>query len=67
MHDFSIATLNNFGYKTHIAISYMSDFVDFCLWYHQLMESSSEISPPENMDSEDPLFILYTSVSTGNP
>ena len=36
-------------------------------WYHQLMESSSEISPPENMDSEDPLFILYTSGSTGKP
>ena len=35
-----IATLNNFGYKTHIAISYMSDFVDFCYWYQQLMAES---------------------------
>ena len=36
-------------------------------WYHELMESSSDISPPENMNSEDPLFILYTSGSTGKP
>ncbi|MBI5827077.1 MAG: acetate--CoA ligase, partial [Deltaproteobacteria bacterium] len=27
----------------------------------------SEVCPPEEMDSEDPLFILYTSGSTGKP
>ena len=28
---------------------------------------TSDISPPENMNSEDPLFVLYTSGSTGKP
>ena len=36
-------------------------------WYEKLMEKASEISPPENLNSEDPLFILYTSGSTGKP
>ena len=36
-------------------------------WYEELMEKASEISPPENLNSEDPLFILYTSGSTGKP
>ena len=38
-------------------------------WYHELM-ASPDISikcEPEIMDSEDPLLILYTSGSTGNP
>ena len=36
-------------------------------WYDKLMKNASDISPPENMNSEDPLFILYTSGSTGKP
>ena len=36
-------------------------------WYHELMKDTSDISPPENMNSEDPLFVLYTSGSTGKP
>jgi len=36
-------------------------------WYDELMKNASDISPPENMNSEDPLFILYTSGSTGKP
>ena len=36
-------------------------------WYEELMKNASDISPPENMNSEDPLFILYTSGSTGKP
>ncbi len=31
------------------------------------MEGESGECPPESMDSEDPLFLLYTSGSTGNP
>lgn len=36
-------------------------------WWHEVMEKASESSPPEWMESEDPLFILYTSGSTGKP
>jgi acetyl-CoA synthetase len=37
------------------------------LWYHDLMKNSSSTCPPEEMDSEDELYILYTSGSTGKP
>ncbi len=36
-------------------------------WWHDEMVSASDDCPPEQMDSEDPLFILYTSGSTGKP
>ncbi len=38
-------------------------------WYHYAMKSEDilDYCPPEEMDSEDPLFILYTSGSTGKP
>lgn len=37
------------------------------LWYHDAIADMSTDCPPEDMDSEDPLFILYTSGSTGKP
>ncbi len=37
------------------------------VWYHDLVEKASVDCSPEEMDSEDPLFILYTSGSTGKP
>ncbi|MFC1693287.1 acetate--CoA ligase [Candidatus Latescibacterota bacterium] len=37
------------------------------LWWHDLMSEASDSCEPEQMDSEDPLFILYTSGSTGKP
>jgi len=37
------------------------------VWYHELMDSASADCPPEEMNAEDPLFILYTSGSTGQP
>ena len=39
------------------------------LWWHEEMaaEDISNYCEPEEMDSEDPLFILYTSGSTGKP
>ena len=37
------------------------------LWFEEEMKSVSEHSEPESMDSEDPLFILYTSGTTGKP
>ncbi|MBF0471143.1 MAG: acetate--CoA ligase [Gammaproteobacteria bacterium] len=36
-------------------------------WYEDLMAAASDDCPPEMMDAEDPLFILYTSGSTGQP
>ena len=37
------------------------------LWWHKLMMEADDECLPEQMDSEDPLFILYTSGSTGKP
>jgi acetyl-CoA synthetase len=37
------------------------------LWYHRLMRSAPMWCEPEAMDSEDVLFILYTSGTTGKP
>jgi acetyl-CoA synthetase len=37
------------------------------LWWHELMEQSSDECPALPLDSEHPLFILYTSGSTGAP
>jgi len=36
-------------------------------WYDQLVAHQSKECPPEEMSAEDPLFILYTSGSTGAP
>lgn len=41
------------------------DGLDF--WYHEEVAKASADCPPEEMNAEDPLFILYTSGSTGQP
>lgn len=37
------------------------------IWYHEAAESAPDFIEPEEMNAEDPLFILYTSGSTGQP
>lgn len=37
------------------------------VWWHELEEKSEAVCPPEVMDAEDPLFLLYTSGSTNKP
>ncbi|MDU8928193.1 acetate--CoA ligase [Alisedimentitalea sp. MJ-SS2] len=41
------------------------DGLDF--WLHEELEKVGDDCPPEEMGAEDPLFILYTSGSTGQP
>ncbi len=36
-------------------------------WYHRLMQEADNYCKPAVMDAEDPLFILYTSGTTGKP
>jgi acyl-coenzyme A synthetase/AMP-(fatty) acid ligase len=43
----------------------MQDGRDF--WWHELMEQVDANCPAEELDSEQPLFILYTSGTTGKP
>jgi acetyl-CoA synthetase len=37
------------------------------VWWHDIVDSQSEEHTPEAFDSEHPLFILYTSGTTGKP
>ncbi|MDX2349486.1 MAG: acetate--CoA ligase, partial [Porticoccus sp.] len=37
------------------------------IWYRETVDEASDYCEPEIMDAEDPLFILYTSGSTGMP
>mmetsp|Transcript_37029 Transcript_37029/g.147756 ORF Transcript_37029/g.147756 Transcript_37029/m.147756 type:complete len:738 (-) Transcript_37029:2234-4447(-) len=36
-------------------------------WWHEMVKPQSTVCEPEWVDAEDPLFILYTSGSTGQP
>jgi acetyl-CoA synthetase len=36
-------------------------------WWHELMQTVNAENKPEELDSEHPLFILYTSGTTGKP
>jgi acetyl-CoA synthetase len=48
--------------KNTVAMKIGRDF-----WWHDLVAKASTDCPAEQLDSEHPLFILYTSGSTGSP
>ena len=54
-----------------IVVRRTGDDVDFDstrdIWWHEAMADVGDACAPEEMDAEDPLFILYTSGSTGQP
>lgn len=54
-----------------LVIKHNNEPVNFNLstdyWWHELQPQMSNHCDPEIMDAEDPLFILYTSGSTGAP
>ena len=37
------------------------------VWWHDVVETASDIHEPEFFDAETPLFIIYTSGTTGKP
>jgi acetyl-CoA synthetase len=37
------------------------------LWWHELVNQASSVCPAEQLDAEQPLFMLYTSGTTGKP
>jgi acetyl-CoA synthetase len=37
------------------------------VWYHEIVEAADAECPAEELDAEDPLFVLYTSGSTAKP
>ncbi|KKL49777.1 hypothetical protein LCGC14_2312140, partial [marine sediment metagenome] len=37
------------------------------IWYNDFIDGKSDECEPEEMDSEDTLFLLYTSGTTGKP
>ena len=54
-----------------VVVRRTGDGVDFDssrdLWWHDAMANAGDECAPEAMNAEDPLFILYTSGSTGQP
>ena len=54
-----------------IVVRRTGDAIDFDpsrdVWWHEAMATADDECPPQEMDAEDPLFILYTSGSTGQP
>lgn len=53
-----------------VVVNHVKDtcsIADRDIWYHDLIAQADPVCPAEPMDAEDPLFILYTSGTTGKP
>jgi len=65
------ALLNDFDDVKCLVVRRTGDQVawrsDLDYWWHEEAAKVSSDCPPEEMGAEDPLFILYTSGSTGQP
>ncbi|HEV2178310.1 MAG TPA: acetate--CoA ligase [Terriglobia bacterium] len=58
----SVVVVRRIGERAEAAMHFGRD-----LWWHDLMEKASASCAAEPMDSEDVLYILYTSGTTGKP
>lgn len=58
----NVVVVKRVGNKANIEMKEERD-----LWWHDLMKDASPYYAPEEMDSEDMLYILYTSGTTGKP
>ncbi|MBT5855364.1 acetate--CoA ligase [bacterium] len=58
----SVIVVSHIGEESNTTLLKGRDFD-----YHTVIKESSDSCAPEPMDSEDPLFILYTSGTTGKP
>ncbi|HSE84465.1 MAG TPA: acetate--CoA ligase, partial [Thermodesulfobacteriota bacterium] len=58
----NVVVVKRVGEKANIEMKEERD-----LWWHDLMKDASAYCAPEKMDSEDLLYILYTSGTTGKP
>ncbi|QGX98488.1 acetate--CoA ligase [Roseovarius faecimaris] len=65
------ALLNDFDEVKCLVVKRTGDPIawrnELDFWWHEEAEKVSDDCPPEEMGAEDPLFILYTSGSTGQP
>jgi acetyl-CoA synthetase len=57
-----VVVVNRVGNKEKVTMKKGRDY-----WWHNLMREADSFCAPEKMDSEDMLFILYTSGTTGKP
>lgn len=57
-----VVVVKRVGDKAEVKMKKGQDF-----WWHELMEKAHSYCEPERMDSEDMLFMLYTSGTTGKP